>query len=127
MTDAKEPAAIAALREVVHPTSVGTVPIVYADILQAWDTLARERDEAVDRGLELQAQLMTMLVQRDEARRDVSAMREMLATAFREGWNCGDWKEDCNNVPSREYDWMHSAVKAKADAALTAALTQEDA
>jgi len=46
MTDAKEPAAIAALREVVHPTSVGTVPIVYADILQAWDTLTRERDEA---------------------------------------------------------------------------------
>jgi hypothetical protein len=44
MTDAKEPAAIAALREVVHPTSVGTVPIVYADILQAWDTLTRERD-----------------------------------------------------------------------------------
>jgi hypothetical protein len=45
MTDAKEPAAIAALREVVHPTSVGTFPIVYADILQAWDTLTRERDE----------------------------------------------------------------------------------
>jgi hypothetical protein len=49
MTDAKEPAAIAALREVVHPTSVGTVPIVYADILQAWDALTRERDEARER------------------------------------------------------------------------------
>ena len=46
MSDAKEPAAIAALREVAHPTSVGTVRIVYADILQAWDTLTRERDEA---------------------------------------------------------------------------------
>jgi hypothetical protein len=37
------------------------------DILDHIDTLTRERDEAVDRGLELQAQLMTMLVQRDEA------------------------------------------------------------
>jgi hypothetical protein len=46
MSDAKEPAVIAALRKVVHPTRVGTVPIVYADILQAWDTLTRERDEA---------------------------------------------------------------------------------
>ena len=102
MTDAKEPAAIAALREVVHPTSVGTVPIVYGDILQAWDTLTRERDEA---------------------RRDVAKMRELLAVAFREGWNCGDWKEDRDNVSAREYDWIHSAVKAKADAARTAEAT----
>jgi flavin-binding protein dodecin len=67
--------------------------------------------------------ITTLTRERDEARRDAAATREMLATAFREGWNCGDWKENCDNVSAREYDWNHSAVKAKADAALT----QEDA
>jgi hypothetical protein len=61
-----------------------------------------------------------VVFERDEARVVTDAMREMLATAFREGWNCGDWKEDRDNVSSREYDWMHSEVKAKADAALRA-------
>jgi len=68
MTDAKEPAAIAALREVVHPTSVGTVPIVYGDILQAWDTLTRERDEARR--------------ERDAARKVTDAQRDRAWKAF---------------------------------------------
>jgi hypothetical protein len=130
MTDAKEPESVRALRRIRELYADVDAWVAWADdgqLLEAYagelldhiDTLTRERDEAVDRGLELQTQLMTMLVQRDSARRDVAAMREMLATAFREGWNCGGWKEDRDNVPSREYDWMHSAVKAKADAALT--------
>jgi len=65
------------------------------------------------------AAFATLTSELDDARRDVAAMRKMLATAFREGWNCGDWKEDRDNVSAREYDWNHSAVKAKADAALT--------
>jgi hypothetical protein len=121
MTDAKESEKLRELERIARGNGY------WNHIKPFVEAITRERDEAVDRGLELQAQLMTMLVQRDEARRDVAAMREMLATAFREGWNCGGWKEDRDNVPSREYDWMHSAVKAKADAALTAALTQGDA
>jgi hypothetical protein len=49
------------------------IPPIIA-LLDSFDTLTRERDEAVDRGLELQAQLMTMLVQRDEARVVTDAM-----------------------------------------------------
>jgi len=78
-----------------------------------------EHDNVWDCVTELTKQRDAARRERDEARQDAAAMREMLATAFREGWNCGDWKEDRDNVSAREYDWMHSAVKAKADAALT--------
>jgi ketopantoate reductase len=89
-----------------------------------WMTATRE---ALQDALSFQGAMTRVLqeendelrTKRDEARQDAAAMREMLATAFREGWNCGDWKENCDNVSAREYDWNHSAVKAKADAALT--------
>jgi hypothetical protein len=73
------------------------------------DTLTRERDEAVDRGLELQAQLMTMLVQRDAARVVTDAMVERASVALWHYW--GD-----HNVDNDDIRVM-----------LTAALTQEDA
>lgn len=62
----------------------------------------------------------TLCAERDALRKDVAKMRELLAIAFREGWNCGDWQEGRDNVSAREYDWNHSAVKAMADAARTA-------
>lgn len=72
-------------------------------------TLTRERDDAVDRGLELQAQLMTMLVQRDEARVVTDAMVERASVAL---WHrYGD----------------HGVEDADIRVMLTAALTQEDA
>ena len=73
MTDAKKPEVITQLlhseecgRSVLYDV-YGNAICIIAAILNHIDTLTRERDEAVDRGLELQAQLMTMLVQRDEA------------------------------------------------------------
>ena len=58
-------------------------------------TLTRERDEAVDRGLEFQAQLMTMLVQRDEARETVLKAVERWA-----------------NAANDEYDITHNRLMA---------------
>jgi hypothetical protein len=110
MTDAKDVTPIIQkLREFVEDGNDGT-----------FGTVAMHGSSVIG-GLvsALLAEIDSLTRELDDARRDVAAMREMLATAFREGWNCGDWKEDRDNVSAREYDWNHSAVKAKADAALT--------
>jgi hypothetical protein len=126
MTDVKEPAAIAALREVVHPTSVGTVPIVYADILQAWDTLTRERDEAVKRRREIDdeafdyaEQIETLRTQLAAARTVTDAMVERAAKASYEHETPYFWRF-ASQVHTRSF-------LSTARAALTAALTQGDA
>ena len=78
-------------------------------VIAAFATLTRERDAAVDRGLEIQAQLMTMLVQRDAARVVTDAMVARASVAL---WaRYGD----------------HTVEDGDIRAMLTAALTQEDA
>ena len=136
MTDAKEPAAIAALREVVHPTSVGTVPIVYADILQAWDTLTRERDEAVKRRREIDdeafdyaEQIETLRTQlaaarKDAARKDAITRESAIAALVEMG--AIEWTHASVSQPF--VDGGFDVRYAKHVIILpTAALTQEDA
>jgi hypothetical protein len=83
------------------------------------DTLTRERDAAVDRGLELQVQLMTMLVQRDLARTVTDAMVARASKA---------WYEFAT-----PHFWTLASLETKINTfanvrvALIAALTQGDA
>ena len=139
MTDAKEPAAIAALREVVHPTSVGTVPIVYADILQAWDTLTRERDEAMvmlgwTKELSLWQAAAAANQKVGHLRAEIDALQTQLAaarvllksvpSALNAAFSAG--AEEHENGSYRRQEKQMETVYAMRKA-ITAALTPEDA
>jgi hypothetical protein len=106
--------------------------IEQANLLRLREEAIQQRDEAVQRRREIDdeafdyaEQVEELRAQRDDARRDAAEVRELLAIAFREGWNCGDWRDGHDNVTAREYDWTRSAVKAKADAARIATTPTE--
>ena len=103
MTDAKESEKLHELERIARGNGS------WNHIKPFVEALTRERDEAVDRGLELQAQLMTMLVQRDEARVVTDAMVERAKLALWHYWGGSSVDNDDIRVM------------------LTAALTQGDA
>jgi uncharacterized protein YqcC (DUF446 family) len=106
MTDAKESEKLRELEAIARGNG-------YWNHIEPFvEALTRERDAAVDRGLELQAQLMTMLVQRDEARVVTDAMVGRASLAL---WD-------------RYGDYIAATVEDNdIRAMLTAALTQGDA
>jgi hypothetical protein len=137
MTDAKEPESVRALRRIRELYADVDAWVTWADdgqLLEAYagelldhiDTLTRERDEAVDRGLELQAQLMTMLVQRDEARVVTDAITRESAIAALVEMGAIEWTHASVSQPF--VDGGFDVRYAKHVIILPdAALTQEDA
>jgi hypothetical protein len=135
VTDAKEPAVVTSFRSFAKPCSyVKTVGLLLNhtegnEIVSYIDTLTRERDEAVKRRREIDDEAFDYAEQIETLKTQLASARELMEFARielggeeRDGSEHTHWCVACDD----HVDGNH-VVRNMLDAALTAALTQEDA